>query len=146
MKFGISGSTGLVGTALAAHLEGQGHSVVRLRRGDSRADAPSWDPAASTISPGALDGCDVVVALGGASIGEGRWSAGRKRELRASRVEATRLLVDHLAGLPRPPHAFLCASAVGYYGNRGDDALDEDAARVDGGRPCRARTRCEGWR
>ncbi len=132
MKFGISGSGGLVGTALTAHLEGRGHSVVRLHRGDGSTAGPGWDPAAGVISPGALDGCDIVVALGGASIGEGRWTARRKHELRASRIDATRLLVGHLAELPRPPRAFLSASAVGYYGDRGDDLLEEGAARGDG--------------
>jgi len=132
MKLGISGSGGLVGSALVAHLEGRGHGVVRLHRGEGAGADPGWDPAAGVISPGALDGCDVVVALGGASIGEGRWSARRKHELRASRIDATRLLVDHLAALPRPPRTFLSASAVGYYGDRGDELLDEGAAKGDG--------------
>jgi uncharacterized protein (TIGR01777 family) len=134
MQFGITGSTGLVGAALASHLEARGHDVVRLHRGDGPAQegAPSWDPEAGRVTEGALDGCDVVVSLGGASIGEGRWNASRKRELRASRIEATRLLVEHLAGLPRPPRAFMSASAVGYYGDRADELLEEGAARGEG--------------
>lgn len=132
MRFGISGSTGLVGSALAAHLEARGHDVARLRRGADDDASPSWDPSTGVVSRGAFDGCDVVVSLGGASIGDGRWSAKRKRELHASRIDATRLLVGHLATLPRPPRAFISASAVGYYGDRGEDPLPEDATPGEG--------------
>lgn len=125
MRFGITGATGLVGTALREHLALAGHEVVTLRRGDPSDDGPTWKPDEDRIEPNALDGCDVVVHLAGASIGEGRWSKKRKRLLRSSRIEATRLLVEHLAALPQPPKALLCASAVGYYGDRGDDIVDE---------------------
>ena len=131
MQFGISGGTGMIGSALRAHLEGRGHRVVLLRRGPE-GDGPRWDPEAGTIDAGAFEGCDVVVSLGGASIGEGRWSAKRKQLLRSSRIDATRLLVDHLAGLPNPPKAFVSASAVGYYGDRDDELLPESAGPGEG--------------
>jgi hypothetical protein len=132
MRFGITGSTGLIGMALAEHLAEQGHTVVRLHRGDAPAGEPRWDPAAGSIEAGALDGCDIVVALHGASIGEGRWNAKRKELLRASRVDAHRLLVDHLATLPSTPKAFISASAIGYYGDRGSEVLDERSPAGNG--------------
>lgn len=136
MRVAITGSSGLIGTALAAHLAAGGHEVLRLRRGAASAAAgagpAAWDPAAGWIAPGALAGCDAVVHLAGASIGEGRWSARRRRELRASRIDATRLLVAHLETLPQRPAVLVCASAVGYYGDRGDAVLDESAAAGSG--------------
>ena len=126
MQVGITGASGLVGTALSNELTGDGHNVVALPRGGPGEQA-SWQPADGWIHPRAFEGCDAVVHLAGASIGDGRWTAARKRLLRASRVDATRLLVDHLARLPRPPGVLVCASAVGYYGDRGDEVLDESS-------------------
>ena len=127
MRIGMTGSSGLIGTAAAELLTRAGHEVVRLHRGRVDGPGPRWDPAGGWIEDGAFDGCDAVVHLAGASIGEGRWTPARKRELRASRIEATRLLVDHLGSLERPPRVLVSASAIGYYGDRGDEMLEEDA-------------------
>ncbi|MGB0036097.1 MAG: TIGR01777 family oxidoreductase [Candidatus Acidiferrales bacterium] len=127
MKILISGATGLVGSALAAALRRDGHTVARLVRtsgapvtGDIR-----WDPATGTVDISAMEGADVVLHLSGASIAEGRWTPERKKILRTSRVDSTRVLVDALARLKQKPRTFLCASATGYYGSRGDEILTE---------------------
>lgn len=127
MRIAITGSTGLIGTALTDRLTAAGHTVVPVRRGEAGHGGVTWRPDEGWIQDGALEGCDAVVHLGGASIGEGRWTAKRKREIRDSRIGSTRLLVDHMASLERRPRVFVCASAVGYYGDRGDTALREEA-------------------
>lgn len=133
MHIGITGSSGMVGTTLVTHLEAGGHRVTRLLRGSAEhGRSPSWDPGAGWIEAGAFEGCDAVVHLAGASIGEGRWTAKRKRVLRESRIEATRLLVEHLGGLQHPPRVLVSASAVGYYGGRGDEVLTEDSGHGEG--------------
>ncbi|MBM4410092.1 MAG: TIGR01777 family protein [Chloroflexi bacterium] len=130
MRIAITGVTGLVGSALAGYLEGQRHEVHRVRRGTSDDRLADWNPAVGWVRPDALDGMDAVVHLAGASIGgEGlrtiRWTRARRELLRISRVDATRLLIDHLAALPHPPKTFIAASAIGYYGDRGDEPLTE---------------------
>jgi uncharacterized protein len=130
MKILITGATGLIGSALSARLSKEQHTVVRLRRGGAHyqpGDA-AWDPGAGTVDPAALNAVDAVVNLAGASIAGGRWTAARKTELRASRVEPTRALVHTLAKLPRPPQVLVSASAIGYYGDRGDETLAESTA------------------
>lgn len=129
MHVAITGSSGLIGTRLAAHLEAAGHRVTRVRRG--RTD-DSWDPPSGWIGAGAFEYVDAVVHLAGASIGERRWTAARKRELRESRIVATRLLVEHFATFDPPPHVLVSASAVGHYGDRGDQELTEDASPGNG--------------
>jgi uncharacterized protein len=140
MKVLVSGSTGLVGTALLRELRLQGHEAVRLvrpaRHNGSRRPSnspelasPVWDPAAGTLDASA-SGADAVVHLAGASIADGRWTTQRKRLLRDSRIAATRQLVDSLAQLPEPPKIFVAASAIGFYGDRGDEELAESS---DGG-------------
>lgn len=125
MRVAITGSSGLVGTALRARLQDAGHQVDAIHRGAPGDHGARWDPARHWIAEGSLDRCDAVVHLAGASIGEGRWTDARKRELRSSRIDATRLLVDHLASLSSPPRTLVSASAVGYYGDRGDAPVDE---------------------
>ncbi len=137
MKIAITGSTGMVGQALTQRLEAAGHQVVPVLRPQTSdtTDAPgtaAWDPAAGWIAEGALDGCDAVVNLAGASIAKGRWTANRKRVLRESRIKSTRLLVNHMAALPNGPRALISASAIGYYGDRGEERLAEDAGRGSG--------------
>jgi uncharacterized protein len=145
----ISGSSGLVGTALTAHFAAGGNRVLRLvrppaRRARSTRLAPdvgrataggagaasptltiAWDPAARRIDPSLLEDMDAAVHLSGESLAAGRWTAARKERIRSSRIESTAFLAGTLAKLARPPRAFISASAVGYYGNRGDDLLDE---------------------
>src|SRR5579863_1487341 len=136
MRMLVSGSTGFLGTALIESLEGQGHVVVRLvrpgtaqknARGD-RAQGVTWDPVADRFDADAADGADALIHLAGASIAEGRWNASRKALLRTSRIDATRHLIGALAKLQRPPRVIVAASAVGYYGNRGDETLTEASA------------------
>jgi len=131
-KIAITGSSGLVGSALRQRLESEGHEVVRIIHGDRSNPAAMWDPTGGWIREGAFDGCDAVVHLAGASIGNGRWTAGRKKKLRESRIEATRLLVDRIAAMPVHPRVFVAASAVGYYGDRGDEQLNEQSPKGGG--------------
>ena len=132
MRIAVTGSSGLIGRALCDALERGGHKVVRVRRGKPSDGRALWDPAARWMRPGALEGVEAVVHLAGAPVAGGRWMRRRKRMLRASRIDATRLLVDHLANLERRPSVLVSASAVGYYGDRGDEVLTEDSARGGG--------------
>ncbi|MBK6560346.1 TIGR01777 family oxidoreductase [Candidatus Amarobacter glycogenicus] len=127
MRVAITGASGLIGTALATRLKSEGHDVRPLKRGA----AADWDPATGWIRPGALEGIDAVVHLAGESIGKGRWSPKRKQELRSSRIDSTRLLVSEISKMASPP-VFVAASAIGYYGNREDEVLDETSARGEG--------------
>jgi uncharacterized protein (TIGR01777 family) len=131
MRIGITGSSGLIGTALRQRLEIEGHEVRPFLRGKPDVPAALLDPAAGWVRPGALEGLDALVHLAGESIGEGRWTKSRKAALRASRIDTTRLLVSHLERMTDPP-AFIAASAVGIYGSRGDEVLDE-ASKSGGG-------------
>jgi len=125
----VSGSSGLIGTALREELAGAGHRVVRLvRKGVGTGDAVRWDLEAGTIDAAGLEGCDAVVHLAGESIAEGRWTAEKKRRIRESRTKGTRLLAGALAGLDRPPGVMVSASASGYYGDRGNELLREENA------------------
>lgn len=132
MKVAITGSTGLVGKALGQYLEARGDEVVRIARGTAGAAGVDWSPAEGWVREGAFDGCEAVVHLSGASVGEGRWTAARKAELRASRIDTTRVLVEHLAGLDPKPRRLVVASAVGFYGDRGDESLTEESPKGDG--------------
>jgi uncharacterized protein (TIGR01777 family) len=129
MKVLVAGASGLVGSALTRTLRAEGHTVAPLVRPGSAA-APGdvrWDPASATIDVAAMEGADAVVHLSGASIAGGRWTAARKAILRSSRVDSTRFLVAALANLRRKPRVFVCASATGYYGDRGDELLTESS-------------------
>lgn len=141
MKILISGATGLVGTALTNTFRAEGHTVARFVRpgGTASVGDVAWDPATASVDLAALEGTDVVIHLSGASIGEGRWTVERKALLRSSRIDSTRLLVDALGRLRRKPRAFLCASAIGFYGNRGDEILTEESERGIGYLPLLAR-------
>lgn len=121
----VSGATGLVGSGLIESLRAQGHRARRIVRRDAAGDDVLWNPAEGRIDAGALAGADAVVHLAGENISEGRWTDAKKRRIRDSRVEGTALLAQALAGLPEPPRTFACASAIGYYGNRGDEVMDE---------------------
>jgi uncharacterized protein (TIGR01777 family) len=128
MKIAVAGATGFIGQALVAHLGATGHRVVRLvRRGAdaSRGDV-TWDPSKGVLDPAALDGVQAVVNLAGEPVAE-RWTADRKRRIKSSRVEGTTLIAKTLAGLARPPRVLVNASAIGIYGDRGDEVLDESA-------------------
>jgi len=132
MKILVTGSTGLVGTALTQALQHAGHTVCRLVRpntstqsiGNSQAFDVNWNPATGELG-GAAVGADAVVNLAGASIADGRWTPQRKQFLRSSRVDTTRAFVQALAKMPARPRVLVSASATGYYGNRGDETLTE---------------------
>lgn len=140
LRIVIGGGSGLVGSALSAFLTTGGHDVRRLVRGPARAaDEISWNPADGTIDAAALDGVDAVIHLGGVSIAE-RFTPAHKQAVLDSRVSSTSLLARTIAALPRKPRVFVCASAVGFYGNRHDEVLTEDSTPGDGFLPdvCRA--------
>lgn len=128
----ITGSSGLIGSALVTDLEGDGHRVRRLvRRAPSGPDEVRWDPSGGEIDRAGLEGADAVVNLAGPGIGDKRWSDARKRELRDARVLGTTLLAEALAGLDAPPRALISGSAIGYYGDRGDEKLTENSKAGD---------------
>ena len=131
MRVAMTGSTGLIGSALAARLEGGGHEVSRIRRGGEDEPGADWDPAGGWIRGGAFAGHDAIVNLSGANIGGARWSGARRAELRSSRIDLTRVLVEHLGSLAEGdrPAVLVNQSAVGFYGDRGDAELGEDAGR-----------------
>lgn len=135
MRVAISGSSGLIGTALAESLHADGHQVRRLVRsssGSGDADAVAWDPVACTIDAAALEGVDGVVHLAGAGVGDKRWTDARKQEVLDSRTKGTGLLAQTLAGLDAPPAVFVSGSAIGYYGDGGDTVLTEDSPHGEG--------------
>ncbi len=126
MKVAITGSSGLVGSALVRFFQEDGHQVLRLVRRPTQAqDEARWDPDWSELDGAALEGVDAVVNLCGANIAAARWTTARKQRLRTSRVGPTRLLSQTLAGLTRRPQVLVSSSAVGYYGNCADEWLDE---------------------
>ncbi len=142
MNILMTGASGLVGTALVTELARQGHTIHRLVRPGAakpKKNSPNvldlpWDPKTGDISSGGiqrerkLENADAVINLAGAPIVEGRWTPERKALLRSSRVDTTRGLVTALANLSKPPRVMISASAIGYYGNRGDELLTESSA------------------
>ena len=126
IRVAVSGAGGLIGSAFARLMTAEGHEIRRLvRRPPVGPTEVSWDPISGKVNAEKLDGLDAVVHLAGENIASGRWTASRKERIRASRVDATRLLSDALARLETPPGVMVSASAIGYYGNRGDERLDE---------------------
>ncbi|ANY05197.1 TIGR01777 family oxidoreductase [Pseudonocardia sp. HH130630-07] len=131
MRVVIAGSSGLIGTALVAHLRGAGHEVLRLvRRTSAAPDERSWDPPSGTVSDGALDGADAVVNLNGAGIADRPWSGARKQLLRDSRNVPTDVLAGAVARAGVP--VLVSGSAVGYYGDTGPVEVDESAPSGSG--------------
>jgi uncharacterized protein (TIGR01777 family) len=124
MRVLVTGSHGLIGSAVAASLEAAGHDVVRLVRDGG---SPSWDPQRGRLDGSALEGADAAVHLAGAGIADRRWTPRRKEEVLQSRVRSTDLLSRGLAGLERRPSVLVSASAIGFYGNRGEEDVDEDS-------------------
>jgi hypothetical protein len=134
MKILVSGSTGLIGSALVPFLTAGGHKVIRLIRAETRPGqaAVHWDPAAGKIDSNALEGLDAVVHLAGENIAVRRWTPAQKARIRDSRVQGTRLLAQSLARLQQPPKVMVCASAIGFYGDRGEELLTEASAPGSG--------------
>jgi uncharacterized protein (TIGR01777 family) len=128
MRVAITGSSGLIGTALTASLQADGHQVVRLvRRPPRSADEIRWDPRAADAGNPVLTGVDACVHLAGAGVGDHRWTAAYKAEIRSSRVLATRALATALVASSPRPATFVVASAIGWYGDTGGAAVTEGA-------------------
>ncbi len=134
MRVVISGSSGLIGRALSASLLADGHQVTRLVRRAAREKTPDgstevrWDPRTGDLDPKVLNGVTAVVGLAGAGVGDHRWTEAYKQEIRESRVRGTTTLATAIAQCDRPPSVFVSASAIGYYGDTGDTAVDERGA------------------
>jgi uncharacterized protein (TIGR01777 family) len=135
LRVGITGASGLVGRNLRAFLSTGGHSVVPLARDQSHAADPAkprWSPELGLLHPQSTEPYDAIVHLAGESIASGRWSRERKARIRESRINGSRNLVRTLGELERPPHTLVCASAIGFYGSRGDQLLDETSSVGEG--------------
>lgn len=144
LRIAITGATGLVGRALAAYLATAGHTVVPISRrplthlpeGDPLAMAPAviWDPASGTIDTEGLEGVDAIIHLAGEPIASdrwippARWTHASRQRIRDSRIRGTQLIAQSAAALQRPPRVLICASAIGAYGDRGNELLDDDAS------------------
>jgi uncharacterized protein (TIGR01777 family) len=142
MRIAITGSTGLIGTALVAALRGDGHDVIRMvrhSRPDEAAGEKHWAPFGDP-DPKPYEACDAVIHLAGAGLGDKRWSAAYKREIQESRIRGTDTLARSLALCSEPPRALLSASAIGWYGDTGTTAVTEQAAPSDDflGRLCQS--------
>jgi uncharacterized protein (TIGR01777 family) len=151
MDIAVTGSTGLIGSALVERLRAEGHHVIRfVRPGSSDRgrspddDTAEWDPTTGTIDLGALEGLDGVVHLAGAGIADSRWTPAQKDRILSSRRRGTTLLAATLAALARPPAVLLSASAIGYYGDTGDRPTDESGEAGDDfpAQVCRVWERC----
>jgi len=129
----VTGASGLIGSALIPVLTREGHRIIRLVRAEPKPGeaAIRWDPEAGILETAGLAGLDAVVHLAGENIA-GRWTTGKKARIRDSRVKGTRLLSESLARLPEPPNVLVCASATGYYGDRGEEPLQEESAPGSG--------------
>lgn len=142
VRVAVSGASGLIGSALTRSLSDEGHEVVRLvRRAPRTPDEVRWDPGEGYVDAAGLAGCDAVVNLAGAGIGDRRWNDAYKRELHDSRVLGTRTLATAVAALDEPPRVFLNGSAIGYYGDTGQRPVDETAPPGEGFLP----SMCVDW-
>ena len=133
VKILVTGSSGLIGSALVRSLRADGHDVIRLvRREPTAADERRWDPPSHTLDPTVLDSADAVVHLAGAGIGDKRWSEDYKQEVLRSRIDGTTTIATAIAQCTSPPKVLISASAVGWYGETGDEAVDESAPSGQG--------------
>ncbi|WP_335931822.1 TIGR01777 family oxidoreductase [Streptomyces sp. PTD5-9] len=132
-RIAVSGASGLIGSALVRSLRADGHEVVRLVRRPARTgDEVEWDPGRAYVDVAGLVGCDAVVHLAGAGVGDHRWTPEYKREIRDSRVRGTTAVAEAVASLDVPPKVLVSGSAIGYYGDTGDRAVDEGAPAGEG--------------
>jgi uncharacterized protein len=132
VKVVVSGASGLIGAALVARLDAGGHETVRLVRSEPRRPTDVlWDPNTGTLDATALEGADAIVNFNGVSIGARRWTDRQKRQIVDSRVSSSRLLADAIARRGERWPVFVSASAVGYYGDRGDEILTEESSGAD---------------
>lgn len=131
MKIAITGASGLLGTALTAFLRTGGHTVYPVVRGSAGPDQIAWSPSEGRIDAAALEGLDAVVHLAGETIA-GLWTSDKRARILNSRVQGTTTLAKAIASLQNPPSTLISASAIGYYGNRGDARLDETSSAGKG--------------
>lgn len=129
MRFAITGSSGLIGSALGASLEADGHEVLRVVRSPGGVGTTQWDIDRGEIDAAAFEGLDGVVHLAGEGIAEKRWTDEQKRRIRESRTKGTALLADALASLEQKPPVLVSGSGVDFYGDRGDEQLTETSGR-----------------
>ena len=142
MKVLISGSTGLIGSALFSSLEDRGHEVNRLVRKEPKgSNEIFWDPKNGKLDCSTIEGFDGVVHLAGENVGNGRWTQTKKEKIRQSRIQGTTLLSQSLSQCSIPPRVLVCASAIGFYGDRGEENLDETSSSGFGFLP----EVCEQW-
>src|SRR5438105_7073462 len=127
MKIAIAGASGLIGSALIPILQSSGNQVTRLVRSSPKIGEIEWHPNQDQVGAQSLEGFDCVINLAGENIAGGRWTDDQKRKIRDSRVNGTHLLSEAIAKLKHRPKVFLCASATGIYGDRGDEVLDEQS-------------------
>ena len=140
MKVMVTGATGFIGNELVKKLNEKGHEIVVLTRNADSArfripvhcETVTWDPCRKSLEPSVLKGVDAVINLSGENIADGRWSSERKRELIDSRVYSVRRLVDAISSMDRKPQSFISCSAIGFYGDRGDELLNEAASKGHG--------------
>lgn len=133
MRVVVTGSTGLIGAALVTNLRADGHEVRRLVRHAPRAaDETQWHPSSGVLEPSAVDGFDAVVHLAGAGIGDHRWTDDYKQLIRDSRVSGTTAVAEAVAAAAEPPRVLISGSAVGFYGDTGEEAFDEAAPSGEG--------------
>ncbi len=131
MKIIISGGSGLVGKQVIRELSANGHETVQMVRRTPETGQYQWDPTSGTLDPELLESADGVIHLGGENIAEGRWTASRKERIRTSRIVSTQRIAETLASIADRPRFLLCASAIGYYGNRNEEFLTESSAAGD---------------
>lgn len=133
MKIAVAGASGFIGGALVPFLTAQGHTVHRLvRRPVAGAAEIAWNPSSGEVEWEKLDGVETIINLAGANLSQGRWTRERKEEILRSRVESTRTLVAIMTRMNHRPRVFVSASAVGYYGNRGEEEVTESSAAGEG--------------
>ncbi len=141
MKVAVTGSSGLIGSSLVSFLSKRDVTVSKILRGDPTGNEISWKPESGDWDSAFADGIDGIVHLAGENIASGRWTRVKKEKIRNSRIEGTKRLCEHILKLPTPPSVFVCASAIGYYGDRGMEFLNEDSSRGSGFLP----DVCLGW-
>ncbi len=141
MKVAITGTSGLIGSSLVSFLSKKDVTVSKILREDPESDEISWKPEGGDWDSAFAGGIDGIVHLAGENIASGRWTRAKKEKIRNSRIEGTKRLCDHILKLPTPPSVFVCASAIGYYGDRGMEFLNEGSSRGSGFLP----DVCIGW-
>ena len=141
MKVAVTGSSGLIGSSLVSFLSEKSVTVSKILRENTEDDDISWKPEDGDWNSAFTGGVDGIIHLAGESVASGKWTRKKKEKIRNSRIEGTKRLCEHILKLPTPPSVLVCASAIGYYGNRGVEFLNEGSSRGSGFLP----DVCLGW-